>query len=191
MDFVRIRYIKSRKNSSASTIAELKQSDSTLARLLQVQLPDECVKNIMLMQDAISAALRYIEDLPTEIDALTLVIPAISQKTNQYCHGAIKRCAIDAKEKLEREEGKWVSKFIDVAENNYHTMTPQECTAWLEKAKIIPAYFSSKAVERYHRVRRRVEDRLHHARVDGLLSMYDRLSEEEKAEFVQRIRQRL
>ena len=176
--------------NSASTIAELKQSDSILTRLLQAQLPDECVKNIVLMQDAISAALRYIEDLPTEIDALTLVISTISQKTNQYCHGTIKQCAIDAKEKLEREEGKWVSKFIDVAENNYHTMTPQECTAWLEKTKIIPAYFSSKAVERYHRVRRHVEGRLHHARVDGVLSMYDRLSEEEKAEFKRRIGQR-
>lgn len=92
--------------------------------------------------------------------------------------------------KLEREEGKWVCKYVDVVEKNYHIMTPQECTAWLEKTKVIPAYFTSKAVARYHEVRELVEGRLHHARVDGVLSMYDLLSEAEKIEFKQRLNQR-
>lgn len=176
--------------SDAGTVAELKQADSKLARLLQVQLPEDCIHNIVLMQEAISTALRFIEELPTEIDALTLVISKISPRTNQYCYGAIKQCAVEAKEKLEREEGKWVCKYVDVVEKNYHIMTPQECTAWLEKTKVIPAYFTSKAVARYHEVRELVEGRLHHARVDGVLSMYDLLSEAEKIEFKQRLNQR-
>ena len=102
----------------------------------------------------------------------------------------IKQCAVDAKEKLEREEGKWIVKFVEVAEANHHTMTPQECTSWLEKTKVVPAYFSSKAVTRYHKVRELVEGQLHYARVDGVLSMYDLLSDEEKLEFKRRLNQR-
>ena len=62
-------------------------------------------------------------------------------------------------------------------QKKYHTMTPQDCTVWLEKTKVIPPYFSAKAVERYHRVRKLVEGQLHNARVDGVLSMYDLIDE--------------
>lgn len=128
--------------------------------------------------------------MPTEIDTLTLVISNISQKTNHYCYGAIRKCAVEAKETLEKEEGKWIIKYVDVTEKNHHTMTPQDCTVWLEKTKVIPPYFSAKAVERYHRVRKLVEGQLHNARVDGVLSMYDLLSEAEKVEFKRRLDQR-
>ena len=150
--------------ANAGNVAELKQVDSKLVRLMQAQLPEECIKNIVLRREAILAALRYIEELPSEIDALTDVVSKISQQTNEYCHKAIKHCAVDAKEKLEREEGKWIIKFVEVAEANYYTMTPQECTSWLEKTKVVPTYFSSKAVARYHKVRELVEGQLHHAR---------------------------
>lgn len=176
--------------ANAGNVAELKQVDSKLARLMQAQLPEECIKNIVLRREAILAALRYIEELPSEIDALTDVVSKISQQTNEYCHKAIKHCAVDAKEKLEREEGKWIIKFVEVAEVNYYTMTPQECTSWLEKTKVVPTYFSSKAVARYHKVRELVEGQLHHARVDGVLSMYDLLSETEKLEFKRRLEKR-
>lgn len=69
-------------------------------------------------------------------------------------------------------------------------MTLQECTAWIEKTKTIPIYFTAKSVSRYQAVRELVEARLHHARVDGVLSMYDRLSEAEKAEFKRKIERR-
>ena len=176
--------------ANAGNVAELKQVNSKLARLMQAQLPEECIKNIVLRQEAILAALRYIEELPLEIDALTDATSKISQRTNEYCHKAIKHCAVDTKEKLEREEGKWIAKFVEAAEVNYHTMTPQECTSWLEKTKVVPAYFSSKAVARYHRVRELVEGQLHHSRVDGVLSMYDLLSETEKLEFKRRLEKR-
>ena len=43
---------------------------------------------------------------------------------------------------------------------------------------------------RYHKVRELVEGQLHHARVDGVLSMYDLLSEAEKSEFRRRLEKR-
>lgn len=175
---------------NASSVAELKQTSSKLERLMQAQLPEKCIKAIVLRQEAIVAALHDIEELPSEIDALTAVIPKISRRTNEYCYTAIKQCAVDAKETLEREEEKWIVKYVEVTEANYHTMTPQECTSWLEKTKVIPAYFTSKTVARYHKVREHVEGQLHHARVDGVLSMYDLLTEAEKLEFKCRLNQR-
>ena len=48
---------------------------------------------------------------------------------------------------------------------------------------MIPEWFSTAAKKRYEQVRSLVEKRLHSARVDGLLSMYDALTDDEKLEF--------
>ncbi|MBQ3076375.1 MAG: hypothetical protein IJC43_00815, partial [Clostridia bacterium] len=115
------------------------------------------------------------------------MISQISHGVSEHCNNAILQCAISTKEKLEKEEGRWVNKYLDVAEQTYQDMTPQECTAWLEKTKSLPAYLTAQAVSRYRNVQELVEGRLHHARVDGVLSMYDRLSDVEKLEFKQRL----
>lgn len=174
---------------TAGSVAELKQADLKLSRLLQNHLPNDCVQNILLIQEAIHAAICIIEDLPTDIDAITLAISTISQESNPYCYTAIWKCAMEAKEKLEKEEQKWVKRYLDVAESNYHTMIPLECTNWLEKTSHIPTFLSSNSIERYRQVRALVEDRLHHARVVGLLALYEQLSEDEKSEFKQKIGQ--
>lgn len=172
---------------NATSVAMLRQSDSRLNRLSQLQLPEKNMQEILDIQAHIAEAIKCIEALPYDNEALAQVISSATPKTNKYCYLAIKQCAMDFREKLEKEEGKWLLKYIDTAEQTYSTMTLQECTIWLDKTSTPPPYLRYESINRYQKAKSLVEERLHNARVDGVLYMYNRLSDEEKKDFLKRI----
>lgn len=63
------------------------------------------------------------------------------------------------------------------------TKQPIECQNWLDRTSSVPTYLHSSTVERFRKIRDLVEAQLHSSRVEGLLAMYDKLSETEKQIF--------
>ena len=61
-------------------------------------------------------------------------------------------------------------------------MTASSCLGWLTQTQTLPEYLSYQAIERYETEKKRVEHRLHSCRVQGVVSMFNELSLEEKAE---------
>ena len=169
--------------ATAGTSVELKRIDQTLDRLSQMQLESEHMQTIVQIRDDIQKALAEIENLPSDIDALSAYISGISYKTNQYCWATIKSCAITKLKGLEDEQEKWVYKFVAVAEDTYKEMSAQQCANWLERTRTVPSFFSNSAIQRYQAVKTLVETRLHASRVEGLIAMYDALTESEKQAF--------
>jgi hypothetical protein len=121
--------------------------------------------------------------LPSDLDALVHTIAQISEDEHSHCIAAIRCCATAAKLELEKAEQSWVDKYIAVAEQTYRTMSPHECTSWLERTKTLPEYLGNDSRQKYSRIKELVEHQLHAARVDGVLSMYDALTPTEKEEF--------
>lgn len=177
-------YSEAIKNiATAGTSVELKRIDQTLDRLSQMQLESEHMQTIVQIRDDIQKALAEIENLPSDIDALSAYISGISYKTNQYCWATIKSCAITKLKGLEDEQEKWVYKFVAVAEDTYKEMSAQQCANWLERTRTVPTFFSNSAIQRYQAVKTLVETRLHASRVEGLIAMYDALTDAEKQAF--------
>lgn len=170
--------------TSASNAVDLKTIDGKLERLSQLQLDNERAQTIVLLREDICNALGAIENLPHDIDLLTSFIKKITPSANRYCWAAIKICATTVLRGLEEEQGKWLAKYVVVAEKTYHGMSAQECTSWLDRTKNVPVFFSTEAVKKYHQVRSFVEKRLHESRVEGLIAMYDALTESEKHIFL-------
>lgn len=166
----------------ADTIATLNRLDNKLYRMLQTELPESRTTRILITREAIKSATDYISSLPKNIAKLNKIIDEASEEEG-ICDFAVISSAEALKDKLLREESVWVSRYIDAAERNCQSMTSRECAAWLEATKLIPEWFSTAAKKRYEQVRSLVEKRLHSARVDGLLSMYDALTDDEKLEF--------
>ncbi|MEE1136953.1 MAG: hypothetical protein U0M02_00540 [Acutalibacteraceae bacterium] len=169
--------------ANAKTVSELRYIDSNLNRLSQQQLPEKWEHHIFALRDAISNAIVFIDGLPQELDALELAISQISIKDNPYCIEAITNCAQTIRSNLEKEEHSWIEKYVFAAEKSYQTMSPQECTSWLEKTKSLPGCLGARSKQRYSTVKELIERQLHAARVEGLLSMYDALTQQEKDEF--------
>ena len=167
----------------AKTVADLRRIDSKMDQLAQQQLPDEWTRNILVLRDSIGKAIAFIEALPHDLDTLVHTIAHISENEHPYCIVAIRCCAEAAKSELEKAEKSWVDKYITVAERSYQTMTPPECTTWLERTRMLPEYLGNESKQKYSRIKELIEHQLHAARVDGVLSMYDALTPNEKEEF--------
>jgi hypothetical protein len=167
----------------ASSVSDLKLLENKLQQLLTQQLPSDLENNVIKAKEDINSSLEYIESLPRDIDALILIVETISESSHPYCWLAVKKCTDSIKEALLKEEQNWVIRYVNAAENNCKTMSPYDCTSWLEKTQIIPSCLRMSTKTRYEKVRAEVEARLHEARVDGLLSMYDNLTRSEQEEF--------
>lgn len=169
--------------SAARTVADLRRVDSKMDQLAQQQLPEEWTRNILVLRDSISKAIALIEALPHDLDALVHTIAQISENEHPHCIAAIRYCAEAAKSELEKAEKSWVDKYITVAEQSYRTMSPHECTTWLERTRTLPEYLGNGSKQKYSLIKELIEHQLHAARVDGVLSMYDALTPNEKEEF--------
>lgn len=169
--------------SDAKTVADLRRIDSKMDQFTQQQLPDEWTRTILVLRDSISKAIAFIEALPKDLDALLRVITQISENEYANCITAVRCCAESVKFELKKEEQIWVNQYITNVEQNYLTMSPHECTTWLERTKTLPECLSSESKQRYSCTKELIEHQLHAARVDGVLSMYDALTPTEKDEF--------
>lgn len=121
--------------------------------------------------------------LPKDIDGLAQFIKQFNKTANEHCWKTILACATATKEGLESEQAKWMQKYVIVAEASYKTMSQHECAAWLDRTRTYPDYFTEEAIKRFNEVKELVESRLHRSRVEAIISMYDALTENEKAEF--------
>jgi hypothetical protein len=124
-----------------------------------------------------------IDNLPSNIDELTSFINGVTAKTNQYCWTTIRACANAKLKDFEDEQAKWIAKYVIVAEETHTEMSAQQCAAWIERTKAIPTFFSDAAVQRYRATKMLIESRLHASRVEGLIAMYEALTEAEKIDF--------
>ena len=176
--------------SGAKTVIDLRHVDSKLDQLAQQQLPEEWTSNILALRDSIRKAIAFIEALPNDLDTLVHKIAQISENEYPHCIAAIRYCAESVKLELEKEEQNWVSKYITAAEQSYQTMSPHECTMWLDRTRTLPEYLGNESKRKYSRIRELIEHQLHAARVDGVLSMYDALTPNEKEEFKKLLAQR-
>lgn len=169
--------------SNAKSSAALSQLDDKLCRFYQMQIDEDISLHIVVVRDFIQAAISEIGRLPKDVDGLSQFVAQYNNADNPYCWSTILACATMAKEELEREQAKWVQKYLVIAESNYNTMSQHECSTWLERTKNLPAYFSEITINRYNGVKELIENRLHSSRVEAIISMYDALTDGEKAEF--------
>ena len=87
------------------------------------------------------------------------------------------------------DEQLWIAKNLLPAED-VTDLNAQQCTAFIEKLQNVPAYSSKKTVQRVQNAISAIEGKLHECKVQGVLSLFNALSEEEKDEFLRLIEQR-
>ena len=81
-----------------------------------------------------------------------------------------------------KKQADWVKQYISPVEYEVRVMNAPRCSGWLSQTQTLPNYLDQQTVKRYHEVRRSVEQRLHSCRVQGVVSMFNELSNEEKEE---------
>ncbi len=139
-------------------------------------------QTLLKVQSDIDDAIHQIETLPQNLDNLNQFIYSLNHMQHR-CLKAIKHGATALQADLIQKQAIWVKRYIEEAERSYKSMSAIECQNWLDKTASHPIYLQAPIIERLNRTRELVESQLHSCRVDGLLAMYDKLSESEKQTF--------
>ncbi len=89
--------------------------------------------------------------------------------------------------KLEELEDEWITEVIIPVEKGEIT-DAQQCVSWIDKLHKRPEYISEKTFERAELARKNVDKKLHDCKVNGVVSLYNDLTDDEKQEFLRLIR---
>lgn len=168
--------------STAKTVIQLRQSTLKISMLMQMQLGSDSEQMLLKVQSDIDDAIHQIETLPHNLDNLNQYIDSLNHIQHR-CLNAIKHGANTLQTDLIQKQTIWVKRYVEEAERSYKGMSAIECQNWLDKTASHPTYLQASIVERLIKIRELVESQLHSCRIEGLLTMYDKLSESEKQTF--------
>ena len=91
------------------------------------------------------------------------------------------------RKKLLYDEQQWTAKILEPAEKT-ESLDAQKCTLYIDRLRCMPSFVSLKTSERVQRAISNVEKKLHECKVQGVISLFNALSEEEKKEFLRLIK---
>ena len=166
----------SAKNSKS--LQDLMEAEKRLESITSFAPQESVLSDAAKMTESIHRVQTVVSELPNQIDQLT----------NYRCPIQIGFASVikaECQRKLNeflKKQADWVKQYISPVEYEVRTMNAPRCSAWLSQTQTLPNYLDQQTVKRYHEVRRSVEQRLHSCRVQGVVSMFNELSNEEKEE---------
>lgn len=166
----------SAKNSKS--LQDLMEAEKRLESITSFAPQESVLSDAAKMTESIHRVQTVVSELPNQIDQLT----------NYRCPIQIGFTSVikaECQRKLNeflKKQADWVKQYISPVEYEVRTMNAPRCSAWLSQTQTLPNYLDHQTVKRYHEVRRSVEQRLHSCRVQGVVSMFNELSNEEKEE---------
>lgn len=174
---------------NAKDAAALRHSEISLKNLSQLELDDKCTNIIASALADISAAQEVIADIPENLDEIESVLAQLQMLEPKSCQRAIGYELGRVQDHFATERDRWLNKYVVPAEEFSKEMNASECTNWLDKTLVLPAYLDSKTLERYKEAMRIIELQLHSSRIQGVVSMFNNLTDSEKKECLKIINQ--
>ena len=163
---------------SATCLRELLEAEKRLDSLNGLDLPEQDMIKIGGFCEDIKLARDIIASLPNQIDQLQ----SYSIVDGTPFARIINKERQSTVSQLLLKQDAWIQLFLLPVEKGINNIPALTCTRWLNQTQTIPELLDSETVKRYHAARQAVEQRLHNCRVQGVVSMFDNLSDEEKTE---------
>ena len=119
-----------------------------------------------------------IDAIPNNLDDLYALRNMLDKQSDPvYVYELNKRM-----QELEASQKEWLLATINPIERSLGTYTASDCVSWIEKTELLPDYLSSHHKQLYKRTKDKVVERLHTCRIDGVVTMFNSLSPEERKE---------
>ena len=168
---------------TATSRNDLSLVKSQIEVILNNNIPNEIEKSLRERLQNIESILQEIEQLPENIEELGKIISTAGEEL----HMAVCNEAQSIQNALLDKQQKWVDKVIVPVEDG-RVLDAQQCSAWIEKLRAIPKYVDNNTADRAVEAENTVTKQLHACKVQGVLSLYNALTQEEKDEFVRLIK---
>lgn len=161
---------------NATLLEHLVEVERNLLKIKALEFDTPTEKEIESALASLRSRIQYVQAFPDGLDDL------ISIESNPIVvDDIVIRSELQRKIKsLKQKQNEWVMNNISLIKNAVEGLTASECVSWLEKTATLPYYLSADTKAEYAKARVLVEHRLHTCRIEGVVSMFNSLSESEK-----------
>ena len=168
------------KVKKATTIQQLVDVKDQITELLEYNLPVDDEKRLRSIIYSIEDIENKKSLVPKNIDDIETFLVNLDEC--DVFSRIFKTYAISVYEQKKNSEQEWINRNVVFVERNLE-MDASMCASYMEKLRNIPEYISTSSLERVRRAEQIVKKRLHTCKVEGVVSLYMSLTEEEKEEF--------
>lgn len=165
-----------KKCNGAESLEKLVSATRTLEEIQKNGYEPELDKTLI---DCISTAkerIRRIESLPDNMDELVATAANLSKMDGPAVSAEVKRKL----SLFRQQENEWGKKNIVQVEIDLSSLTASDCASWMEKTSILPHYLGNETRNAYQKLKVKVEQHLHKCKIEGVVSMFNSLSDTEK-----------
>ena len=164
------------KTDKVSTLEQLVAAEFELRKISDLEFDTNTMQIILNSLDNIDKRKQRIQSIPSVLDELHSLAQSRANSEDAVYRSEL-TLAIQKYEKLERE---WAKTTIMPVEYSLSKWTAAECVRWLDSTQSLPDYLTTALKEQYSKIRISVEDRLKTCRIDGVVTMFNNLSDPEK-----------
>ncbi len=164
--------------------SDLRRSEASLKRLLALEFDEKAHQILCVNINDISTAMSIIELIPDNLDDIIAFDSRLSESKSKACWTAIRGEISNIQEKYYAEQTAWVQKYLEPLETNLCEMDAFSCANWMEKTKALPSFLDHTTTLRYKEALDKVEAQQHSNRIQGVVSMFNNLTEAEKVECI-------
>lgn len=166
------------EENHATTLADLKKVRGHLSALIEKKYDSgheaELTNHLTSVQQRIDA----IEALPNSLDDLYALRNKLDKTSDPvYVFEINKRM-----KELESSQKEWLLSTLAPIDRSLETYSASDCVNWIERTELLPDYLSSHHRQLYKKAKDQVIERLHTCRIEGVVTMFNSLSPEEKKE---------
>lgn len=169
---------------SAANAESLQQVESLMKRIQTLQFDDQTHLRLTSNLNDIAVAMAIIDAAPDSIDELDEFVANMTQTVPESCRSAVCGELANIRQKYSSDQEVWIKRYLAPIDTGLRGMSGFDCANWMEKTKILPTYLDGATASAYRVALNKVEMQLHNSRVQGVVSMFNKLSESEKAECI-------
>lgn len=163
------------QKNKASSIEDLILVEKELLVHLHMGFEQITVNKIESALSDIARIRAFVENLPDNLDELLSIQNGFTDDIDIVSKNEVNKKV----QKLRTLEERWISQYVyDSAV--IADLSANECVEWLDSTEKAPSYLSNESRSRIIKVKELIEDRLHKCKVDGVVSMFNSLSDLEK-----------
>ena len=163
---------------NARSLQNLLETEKRLSSVESFEPPENMLSEAAKLIESIHRVQNAVTELPNQIDQLRNY-----RCPNQLGFSSVIRAECESKlNECIKKQAQWIKQFLIPIESEVGRISASSCSGWLSQTQTLPGYLDQQTVKRYHELRLQVEQRLHNCRVQGVVSMFNELTNEEKEE---------
>lgn len=182
LDKSKIKILNSLNN--INSVDELRQIESSINNYLMylpVQEDEIELKNILDKINSVLSELKQLELSRDNRAKFESIAKEFKDRTNnEFTERLLDKAIEEGINHMDIADAKWVENNISYIKENIAQLSIEECETWRVKTRDIPLYLKDESIELLKNINLMINDKIKNSKVDGIISIFKELDEDEK-----------